>query len=149
MVNYSREAAVGGKPPAAYVSEPTDWPFTGLPSLHCEDLNMWQDDGTPIICTGGPPYLFYFADGLDKKCPSCDFASRIETVAKRHKPPFFLTTYGGLHWTSAAQEPKKEFWTLLHDTMSRLGDDYVAIGAQEMARLSRQARGNGAEYAII
>ena len=32
-----------------------------------------------------------------------------------------------------------EFWKLLQDTVARLGDGYVPIGAQEMARLSRAA----------
>lgn len=139
--SYSREAAVGGKAPSAYISQPTNWPFTGLPSLSCPQLTNWQEDGTPVICTPDTgPYLFYYANSLNKTCPSCDFAARIKDHAERYKSPVFINTYGGLHWTAGAQEPMKEFWRLLHDTMAALGDDYVAVGAQEMARLTREMR---------
>ena len=40
---------------------------------------------------------------------------------------------------SADKKSKKSFWTLLGDTVQRLGDDFVVIGATEMARLSREA----------
>ena len=45
---------------------------------------------------------------------------------------------GALHWTAASQAPLLEFWTLLRDTMARLGDGYVAVGADEMARLAAE-----------
>ena len=44
-----------------------------------------------------------------------------------------------MHWTAASQAPLLEFWTLLNDTMARLGDGYVAVGADEMARLASEA----------
>eukprot|EP00931_Biecheleriopsis_adriatica_P102528 TRINITY_DN77484_c0_g1_i1.p1 TRINITY_DN77484_c0_g1~~TRINITY_DN77484_c0_g1_i1.p1 ORF type:complete len:600 (+),score=107.81 TRINITY_DN77484_c0_g1_i1:26-1801(+) len=139
LANYSRFAAEGGKAPSAYVSQPTNWDFTFLSSLQCPRLNNWQRDGTPVVCTpDNDPWLFYYADGLNKTCPSCDLAERIKKHAEKYEPPVFVNTYGGLHWTANAQEPLKEFWTLLQDTMSKLGDEYVVIGAQEMARLARQ-----------
>lgn len=49
----------------------------------------------------------------------------------------FINVYGGLHWTAGAEDPTEEFWTLLHDTAAALGEDFVVVGAQEMARLSR------------
>jgi|EP01049_Picozoa_sp_SAG25_P003547 hypothetical protein len=47
--------------------------------------------------------------------------------------------YGALHWTAAAEEPLLEFWRLLEDTMGALGQQYVAVGADEMARLAADA----------
>ena len=32
-----------------------------------------------------------------------------------------------------------EFWTMLNGIMADLGEDYVAVGASEMARLAREA----------
>jgi hypothetical protein len=46
---------------------------------------------------------------------------------------------GALHWTANAQAPLLEFWTLLNDTMAALGEDFVAVGADEMARLAAEA----------
>ena len=54
--------------------------------------------------------------------------------------------YGGLKWTANSMSPKTEFWTLLHSTMDALGPGYVAIGASEMARLSKQACQNASSH---
>lgn len=76
-------------------------------------------------------------------------------MAQRHPPPYFVLVYGGLSAFGnplageAAAEPRdgagaggswKEFWTLLHNAMDDLGDGFVAVGADELARLSREAR---------
>ena len=37
------------------------------------------------------------------------------------------------------EAPLLEFWRLLTDTMAALGDGYVAVGADEMARLAADA----------
>ena len=138
--NYSQAAAVSGVAPSAYISQPTNFlSMHNISSLACEHDNMWQPDGTPVVCTPSTdPSLFYFSGGLDRECPSCDLASRITAHAKLHTPPFFINTYGGLHWTANAVDPKKEFWQLLQDTVSLLGEKFEIIGAQEMARLSRE-----------
>ena len=46
---------------------------------------------------------------------------------------------GGLKWTASDMSPETEFFTLMHGTMGDLGPDFEAIGASEMARLSRLA----------
>ena len=147
LLNYSAEAAIAGHAPAAYISEPTHWEFWDqIPGKPIEpyscssDNQLLGDSKTPLICTPDTgPFVFYFASGLNKTCPSCDFAARIKEHATRHKPPFFITTYGALHWTADAQAPLLEFWGLLGATMAALGEDYVAVGADEMARLAAEA----------
>ena len=147
LLNYSAEAAIGGQAPAAYISEPTHFgiwdqiPGKPIMPYSCPTDNQMLGDGkTPLVCTPGTgPWVFYFASGLNKTCPSCDFAARIREHATKHKPPYFITTYGALHWTADAQAPLLEFWRLLGDTMQALGDDFVAVGADEMARLAAEA----------
>merc|ERR1712232_1278230 len=80
--NYSYNAAMGGKAPAAYLSQPSDWGLPGLPSFKCPQPNNWQDDGTPVICTPGDDLMYYSA-GLDETCPSCDLAARIKGHAEK------------------------------------------------------------------
>ena len=142
----------GGQAPAAYVSQ-ANWDRDDadrekvLPGYHCSSENLVQPDGTPIICSSESLFYYqYHQHGLNKTCPACDLASRIRRVAKVHKPPFFVLTYGGL-WaggdipgsTGSKISPLEEFFTLLKDTEARLGDDFEVVGAQEMARLSRAA----------
>ena len=92
LLNYSVEAAIGGQAPSAYISEPTHFgiwdQIPGKPILpySCTQTdNRLLDDGkTPLICTPGTdPWVFYFASGLNKTCPSCDFAARIRTHASK------------------------------------------------------------------
>ncbi len=81
---------------------------------------------------------------MNSRCPSCAFARRIKKAASEHEPPFFILTYGGLHaFSGLFDDPRTEFWKLLHDTVARLGDDFVIVGAQEMARLAREAGAAG------
>ena len=137
---YSAAAGATGIAPAAYISQPTSFlSMHNISSLACKQDNMWQPDGTPVICTpSSEPSLFYYSGGLDTKCPSCDLASRIKAHARRLEPPFFINAYGGLHWTANTVDPKKQFWQLLRDTTTILGDEFEIIGAQEMARLSKE-----------
>ena len=89
----------------------------------------------------GDPRLFYYSGGLSSSCPSCDLASRIEAEAKKYKPPFFVLVYGGLQaFGGSEKKSPKNFYTLLHDTIDRLGDRFVHIGATDMARLAREAQ---------
>jgi hypothetical protein len=65
-------------------------PYTCTP----HDNTLLSDGKTPMICTPGTdPFVFYFAGGLNKTCPSCDFAERIRKHAEAHPPPYFITTY--------------------------------------------------------
>ena len=127
-----------------------------------------QVDGTPIICTPNTPNLFYRNRNVNNRDPAGDLAQRIRTAAAQYEPPYFITIYGGLSWyvfqthdslfhnhsytlttyrtvgMVAGREPgtahgNLEFWTLLHGIMKDLGDDFVAIGATELARLARDA----------
>ena len=57
----------------------------------------------------------------------------------QYEPPYFITIYGGLSWEPGTGDGNKEFWSLLNGIMHNLGEDYVAVGASEMARLARAA----------
>ena len=101
---------------------------------------MMLQDGTPLICTSGSPKLFYYSNGLENDCPSCDLAQRIEEVAKAHDPPYFVLVYGGLQAFGGTEvKSKKNFFPLLQNTIEKLGGDFIPIGANEMSRLSREA----------
>jgi hypothetical protein len=48
--------------------------------------------------------------------------------------------YGGLQaFGGVEKKSKKNFFTLLGDTIHRLGGSFVPIGASEMARLAKEA----------
>ena len=101
---------------------------------------MVLKDGTPLICTSGKPKLFYYSDDLNTECPSCDLADRIEKVAREHPPPYFVLAYGGLQAAGGADvKSNKNFFPLLQKTIKRLGDDFITVGATEMARLAHEA----------
>merc|ERR1711953_1493416 len=126
-------AAKGGQGPDAFVTQP-NWDQKQYDPFRCETENMALSDGTPLICTSGSPKLFYYSGTLNVACPSCDLARRIQTVAQKHSPPYFITVYGGLQaFGGSEQKSKKNFYTLLGDTIGKLGDEYVIIGASEMA----------------
>ena len=77
---------------------------------------------------------------LDKSCPSCDLAARIEKAAKKHPPPFFVLVYGGLQAFGGVETASPlNFFTLQSDAMERLGSEFVTVGASELARLAREA----------
>jgi hypothetical protein len=139
IAKYSRYAAQGGLAPAAYVAS-APRPFGAQSNTTCPELNVFSPaDGTPIICTAHSPSLFYRNRHISQTDPAKDLAHRIRTVASRYKPPFFVTVYGGLKWTASDMSPKTEFFTLMHGTMDDLGTGFEAIGASEMARLSKLA----------
>jgi hypothetical protein len=65
-------------------------PYTCTP----HDNTLLSDGKTPMICTPGTdPFVFYFAGGLNKTCPSCDSAERTRTPAEAHPPPDFIPPY--------------------------------------------------------
>ena len=145
-VAYAKAAAAAGGAPAAFVSQP-NWvgavaqgkaPFD---PWHCPSDNLLLPEGTPLVCASGLPNLFYYSGGLDAHCPSCDLARRIEQAATKQPPPFFVLVYGGLQAFGGVENAsKKSFFTLLEDTVARLEPHkYVTVGADEMARLAKEA----------
>jgi hypothetical protein len=53
--------------------------------------------------------------------------------------PWPAAADGGLNWQPGSTGGATEFWSLLHATIATLGDDFVAVGASEMARLAKVA----------
>ena len=107
------------------------------PFVPGEKLNSWQPDGTPLLCTakkGSQGTLFYIS-GIH----GAELAARINALAAAAPRPFFISVYGGLKWTASATDPKSEFWTMWADTLAALDEGIVPVGAQEMARLAREA----------
>ena len=100
---------------------------------------------TPIICTSNDPNLFYRNRGLDPDASNNGeiLADRIRNVTAPYEPPFFVLIYGGLNWQPGSTSGTLEFWTLLESVMENLGEQYEAIGADEMARLSRDVCTDG------
>lgn len=139
LTNFSRYAAAAGIAPAMYISQPTS--VIAYSYYDCSaTLEQALPDGTPLLCTSSDPNLFYIPNSLGPvPCPSCTLAGYINDVAAAHAPPFFITVYGGLKWTSAGVDPQTEFWNLWGNTTALLCEDVVVVGAQEMARLAREA----------
>jgi hyaluronoglucosaminidase len=50
-----------------------------------------------------------------------------------------VSVYGGLKWKANAVSPEREFWPLWTEIIAKLDEDIVVVGAQEMARLAREA----------
>jgi hypothetical protein len=92
------------------------------------------------VCTKSG--IFYIPGALGHTpCPSCTLSDRINAVAAtRTTHPLFITVYGGLKWTADTADPATEFWTLWGATIDKLDTDIIAVGAQEMARLAKEAR---------
>ena len=140
---YLKAMASGGTPPAAFVTQP-NWANNfgdAYAPFKCPKDNLLLSDGTPLICSSGDPKLFYYSSSLNATCPSCDLASRIAATAKAQPPPFFVLVYGGLQAFGGVDTASpKSFFTLLGDTIDKLGDGFVPVGAPEMARLARAAK---------
>ena len=83
----------------------------------------------PPVCRPGP-----FSSGWP-----AGIASNINKLAAANKPPFFITVYGLLKWTASDLDPTKEFWTAWANITAGLDANIVPVGAQEMARLAREA----------
>ena len=93
-------------------------------------LDLTLPDKTPLLCTA--PNLFY-VNG------KAGIADNINALVAANKPPFFVTVYGGLKWTTAGDDPKTEFWNWYGNITLGLAANIVPVGAQEMARLAREA----------
>jgi len=75
------------------------------------------------------------------------------TIAQEHRRTALFTrgachacrrtqvlVYGGLQaFGGVDKHSKKSFFTLLGDTTRRLGEDFMAVGSSEMARLATEA----------
>ena len=153
LANFSLAAAAGGGvAPQGYTSQPLwtnrhSWP---LDPFKCNGTARLPDArGTLLLCTSSN--LFY--EWLDRACPSCDLAARIEAVAERCPPPpppalseptsepCIVLVYGGLKYWDGFMPPDSplQYFPLLRATMERLGETYEAITSAELARLGRRA----------
>jgi len=130
LANFSRYAAAAGTAPTMYLPHP---PIAGC-SL--TQLDVYQPDGTPVLCTAKG--LFYIPKHVPRNvsCVSCYLAGSINAVAKSNH---FVSVYGGLRYKAKAVPPEREFWLLWTGIIAKLDEDIVVVGAQEMARLLREA----------
>jgi hypothetical protein len=134
LANFSRYAAAGGTAPTMYLPHP--------PQAGCNPtkLDVYQADGTPVICTEtGSNNLFYVPKHipLNVSCVSCVLAQRINAVAESNR---FVSVYGGLKWKAKAVPADREFWPLWTETIAKLDKEIVVVGAQEMVRLAKEAQ---------
>merc|ERR1719215_350215 len=107
LSKFSRYAMLEGVAPEMYVTQPTDAIHYSYHSCNQSAIDAWQPDGTPVVCTHGG--LFYVMGDLG----GAELANRINTIARVAQKPYFITVYGGLHWTAAASKPKESlynFW---------------------------------------
>lgn len=134
LANFSRYAAVAGTAPAMYLPHP---PIAGCSPTQ---LDVYQPDGTPVLCTAeGEDNLFYVPKHVlpNVSCVSCELARRINAVAETNH---FVSVYGGLKWKAHVVPADRQFWPLWTETIAKLDEDIVVVGAQEMTRLAKEAR---------
>jgi hypothetical protein len=138
---YSAALAAGGVAAAAYVSEPLYTNPTALPygTLHTpNDGNVRLQDGTLVGCA--PSSMFFYQSHLaHQKEPGAKFAAAIEKHARQFKPPYFVHSWGGIEPGLLPMDSHSplEFWNLHKATVDALPEDFEVIGADDMARLSK------------
>ena len=96
LANFSRYAAAAGTAPAMYLPHP------GVKGCNLTELDVYQPDGTPVLCTAtGTNNLFYIPKHIlpNVSCVSCELARRINAVAESNR---FVSVYGGLKWKANA-----------------------------------------------
>ena len=133
LANFSRYAAAAGTAPTMYLPHP------GIAGCNLTQLDVHQPDGTPVLCTAtGNNNLFYVPKHVpaNVSCVSCELARRINAVAESNH---FVSVYGGLKWKAKAVSLEREFWPLWTEIVAKLNENIVVVGAQEMARLAREA----------
>lgn len=135
LANFSRYAKEGGMAPQMYISQPTGSIHYSYYKCNQSAIDAWQPDGTPVLCTHGG--LFYVMGNMGGEA----LAKRINAVAESATKPYFITVYGGLKWTASAGGAKDSIYNFWGDTIAALDADIIPVGAQEMARLARAARG--------
>jgi hypothetical protein len=117
-----------------YISQPTGNIKYSYHPCNESQLDTWQPDGTPLLCTSSKG-LFYVMGSLG----GAKLAERINTVA-RQPGQQFITVYGGLRWTTTTGSTRNtsllSFWG---DTIDAPDEDIVPAGAQEMVWLGRDA----------
>lgn len=133
LTNFSRYAAAAGVAPSMYITQPTKCCIQYAP-FDCSrsaSLDLTLPDDTPLICTAADVFYIGGPAGI---------ADNINKLAATHTPPFFITVYGLLKWTASDLDPTKEFWTAWGNITAHLDASVIAVGAQEMARLTREAQ---------
>jgi hypothetical protein len=143
---YTTNAAKTGTVPNMFMNAcGVDWNMS---------INTWLPNNGPVVVSSvcnGPVgndtsnghYLYYYRDHLNQSNPESDLAWRIAWASKTYKEQnrsLFLLVFGGLGLYGG----HKDYFTFLNGVMSELrreeGHDFVAVGAQEMARLALEAR---------
>ena len=113
-------------------------------------INTWlPNNGSVVVssvCTGPPGndtsnghYLYYYRDHLNQTAPEADLAWRIQWASKKFKKEgeaLFLLVFGGLGLYGG----HADVFQFLTGVMEDLDGGFVAVGAQEMARLALEAR---------
>ena len=132
LTNFSRYAAAAGVAPSFYISQPTGCciNYATFDCSKAASLDLMLPDNTPLICTAADVFYIGGPSGI---------AANINNLAAAHTPPFFITVYGLLKWTANDLDPTKEFWTAWANITSHLNSNIITVGAQEMARLAREA----------
>merc|ERR1712228_666095 len=131
LSNFSKYSQMGGVKPQMYITQPTGNIHYSYYQCNQSNLDTWQPDGTPVLCTHGG--LFYGMGNLGGE----ELAKRINAVVAAAPKPYFITVYGGLKWTASASSDKDSIYNFWGDTISNLDDDIIPVGAQEMARLAQ------------
>eukprot|EP01045_Picozoa_sp_COSAG04_P000160 COSAG04_NODE_3_length_53939_cov_50.145431_50_plen_321_part_00 len=136
LSNFSKYAAAGGVAPQMYITQPTG--NIKYSYYQCDESNVdtWQPDGTPVLCTHSGVFYVMGSMGGEK------LASHINAIAANHSKPYFITVYGGLRWTTTTGMTKNtSLYSFWGDAIANLDPGIEAVGAQEMARLAREAHG--------
>lgn len=127
---YSRNAARNGGLAAAL--------YTNGEANHAQ--NDWLPDGTPVVQSEPSVFYYYMSTPPEK------MADRIVNATTPHSPPFFLHVYGGLRAVPADLGSPVDTFELFEGIMDSLsrrtiasGARYKFVGAQEFARLARDA----------
>eukprot|EP00040_Diaphanoeca_grandis_P006152 m.36176 g.36176 ORF g.36176 m.36176 type:complete len:612 (-) comp17272_c0_seq1:148-1983(-) len=116
-----------------------------------ESINTWLPNNGAVVVSSvckGPVgndttnghFLYYYRDHLSPTEPEADLAWRISWAAEKFKQegrPLFLLVFGGLGLYGG----HKDIFTFLAEVVRNLDSKtFVAVGAQEMARLVKDVK---------
>jgi hypothetical protein len=119
-------------------TNPTSLPYNPLQTPN--DSNVALKDGTLVACA--PASLFFYQGHLHyQKEPGATFAAAIATHARQFNPPYFIHSWGGIEPGLLPIDPTSpvEFWNLHKATLGALPEEFEVVGADDFARLSKEA----------
>lgn len=90
----------------------------------------------PVLAEQFPALYDYFASTASAN-DSFIIARRINAVAEANH---FVSVYGGLKWKAKTVPSDREFWPLWTETIAKLDEDIIVVGAKEMTRLAKEAQ---------